>query len=452
MFKKCSKITILLFVASNCLLIPPFLFAQAELVPYTKDQIYPFFVDYACFLKEDDTQYLEVYYQIANDQLRFQKKGGYYVASFEVEVSLFSENGELINGEYFSEDLIAQSFEETRLKSQILIKTLKIPKVAPGRYRLVVTIRDLDSQEVGNYSKWIKIRDYRKDRGFSISDRVFGMRVDYQNNQRVIRPNPSRIYSDFQPNLILYFELYNHTADSQSVHLEVELVSPSGYIRDKIERVIPLRPFNILESHYSFNVSFYPSGTYKVRIKAKGADTPSEKLLVQDYFLVDNSASWVPGNYEKTVEMLKYIATEEELEQLRRAKGEERLQAWVNFWKSRDPTPGTPENEVMTEYYRRIEYANAHFSGVNKEGWLTDMGRIYIKYGPPDEIERYSFQLFRNPRIRQSPRVQGKPYEYWYYYQLRRKFYFVDRNGTGEYYLEPLPWNDPYNLFNPGIE
>ena len=68
---------------------------------------------------------------------------------------------------------------------------------------------------------------------------------------------------------------------------------------------------------------------------------------------------------------------------------EEREQFIEQFWLRRDPTPDTEENEFKEEHYRRIAYANEHFaSGI--PGWKTDRGRIYITFGPPDEIEAHS--------------------------------------------------------------
>ena len=58
------------------------------------------------------------------------------------------------------------------------------------------------------------------------------------------------------------------------------------------------------------------------------------------------------------------------------------------FWYRRDPTPDTVENEFREEYFRRVMYANERFGG-RIPGWKTDRGRIYIVYGPPDEIDSH---------------------------------------------------------------
>src|SRR5262245_29722614 len=84
-----------------------------------------------------------------------------------------------------------------------------------------------------------------------------------------------------------------------------------------------------------------------------------------------------------------YIITDDERKAFSRlSNNEERDQFIEQFWLRRDPTPDTVENEYKEEHYRRIAYANEHFaSGV--AGWRTDRGMIYIKHGPPDEIESH---------------------------------------------------------------
>src|SRR5713226_2249360 len=88
-------------------------------------------------------------------------------------------------------------------------------------------------------------------------------------------------------------------------------------------------------------------------------------------------------------EEVTYIISDEERSAfLRLQNNEEREQFIEQFWLRRDPTPDTVENEFKEEHYRRIAYANERFdSGI--PGWKTDRGRIYIKFGPPDEIESH---------------------------------------------------------------
>ena len=88
-------------------------------------------------------------------------------------------------------------------------------------------------------------------------------------------------------------------------------------------------------------------------------------------------------------EDVTYIITDEERAAFKRLQtDEEREQFIEQFWLRRDPTPDSVENEFKEEHYRRIAYANEHYaSGI--PGWKADRGRIYITYGPPDEIESH---------------------------------------------------------------
>ena len=117
---------------------------------------------------------------------------------------------------------------------------------------------------------------------------------------------------------------------------------------------------------------------------------------------------------------------------------EERENFIKYFWDSRDPDPDTLENEYREEYYERIQYANEHFtSGI--PGWKTDRGRIYIRWGKPDEIESHPSGGSYN-ETGYSDAITTYPFEIWFYRNLDGpgsgvEIEFVDPTGTGEYRL-----------------
>ena len=83
------------------------------------------------------------------------------------------------------------------------------------------------------------------------------------------------------------------------------------------------------------------------------------------------------------------IITRAEEDAYRKLRSNEERENFIDeFWRRRDPDPDTQENEYKDEYYERMQYANEHF-GSGKPGWLTDRGRIYLKWGKPDEIESH---------------------------------------------------------------
>ena len=106
---------------------------------------------------------------------------------------------------------------------------------------------------------------------------------------------------------------------------------------------------------------------------------------------------------------------------------EEKQEKLLEFWKKRDPNPNTARNERMEDYYQRVEYANNKFTHYI-EGWRTDMGMVYIMFGPPSDVSRHPFE------------VDSKPYEVWRYYDLNYDFVFVDQSGFGDYRLTTPIW------------
>jgi GWxTD domain-containing protein len=135
-----------------------------------------------------------------------------------------------------------------------------------------------------------------------------------------------------------------------------------------------------------------------------------------------------------------YIITAEERRAYEGLQTDEERQHFIEqFWLRRDPTPGTPENEYKEEHYRRIAYANQKFASASKTGWITDRGRIYIRYGPPDEMESHpSGGIYDRPIEQGGGTTRTFPFEIWRYRYIEGigndvLMEFVDASMSGEY-------------------
>ncbi|MGD0920802.1 MAG: GWxTD domain-containing protein [Terriglobia bacterium] len=140
-----------------------------------------------------------------------------------------------------------------------------------------------------------------------------------------------------------------------------------------------------------------------------------------------------------------YIITDEERGAFKKlSTDEEREQFIEGFWERRNPNPGSPENEFKEEYYRRIAYTNEHYqSGI--PGWKTDRGRIYIMYGPPDEIDDHpSGGTYDRPPEEGGGQTSTFPFEQWRYRYIEGIgsniiLEFVDPTMTGEFHMTMDP-------------
>ncbi len=151
-----------------------------------------------------------------------------------------------------------------------------------------------------------------------------------------------------------------------------------------------------------------------------------------------------------------YIITPEERHTfLHLSTNEEREQFIEAFWQRRNPDPDSAENTFKEEHYRRIAYANEHFaSGI--PGWKTDRGKIYIMWGPADEVDAHpTGGTWDRPMDQGGGETTTYAYEDWRYRYLEGigenvELEFVDPTGTGEYHLTTDPSEKDALLRVPG--
>lgn len=122
----------------------------------------------------------------------------------------------------------------------------------------------------------------------------------------------------------------------------------------------------------------------------------------------------------------KYLATEEERGILQAAMAQSALPEKQNvlqkFWQVHDTTSASGTYAVRTSFYQRLVEVEDHFGGARR-GWQTDLGRVYLTEGVPDEIEVH------------TRATVTQPFQVWRYRKSPKEFLFVDRKGLGLYQL-----------------
>ncbi|MFZ0292468.1 MAG: GWxTD domain-containing protein [Candidatus Sulfotelmatobacter sp.] len=136
-----------------------------------------------------------------------------------------------------------------------------------------------------------------------------------------------------------------------------------------------------------------------------------------------------------------WIITDQERAAFKQLSNDEERDNFIEaFWQRRDPTPDTEENEYKEEHYRRIAYANEHFAA-GIPGWKTDRGRIYIMYGPADEVDSHpSGGSYERPMEEGGGETSTYPFEDWRYRYLEGIgqeviIEFVDSCMCGDYHM-----------------
>jgi len=154
-------------------------------------------------------------------------------------------------------------------------------------------------------------------------------------------------------------------------------------------------------------------------------------------------------------DVIYIIAPEERNAFLQLDTNEEREQFIEQFWLRRSSNPDLPDNDFKEEHYRRIAYTNEHFaSGI--PGWKTDRGKMYIMWGPADEIESHpTGGTYDRPMEEGGGSTSTYPWETWRWRYLEGIgeniiLEFVDPSGSGEYHLTMDPSEKDALLHVPG--
>jgi GWxTD domain-containing protein len=397
-----------------------------------------FVADYASFREETGEKYrLEVYYKIFNQGLTFVKRGNRFEASYEIELLVLNKINKQVTGTSTEEDYVVDTYEATQSPDDFLINLMNL-SLYSGRYKLRIKFIDGNSGSESVLEKSFSIPS-RKSKKIMFSDVEFireladsAEKSKFNKRGKTVVPSVDRTFGDPDPTLRIYYEIYGGPKEPGEYDLIYEIYGfGHRFSLQETTRVeIGPQAFHRFES---FSLEGFSEGEYILSVKLW--DKEKEKTKIERPFKVEwTLLSMLKNDYQNFVDQLRYANTDgEEIKRLKETKEEERLQKWLEFWKSRDPTPDTPQNELRDEYYRRLKYASQNFAISNKEGWETDMGMVYIIYGHPDEVEKHPFDQ------------DARTYQKWHYYKaqsymdsrnVERVFLFVDR-GDGEYELQP---------------
>ncbi|HZS45924.1 MAG TPA: GWxTD domain-containing protein [Blastocatellia bacterium] len=160
--------------------------------------------------------------------------------------------------------------------------------------------------------------------------------------------------------------------------------------------------------------------------------------------------------YKEWPKEVQWIITDEERKSYDSLQTDDEREAFIErFWQRRDPDPDTPENEYKDEYYRRVAYADAHYtSGI--PGRNTDRGRIYIRFGPPDSVDSHpAGGQYERTAAEGGGSTSTYPFETWFYRHLDNvgegvEIEFVDPTMSGEYHVAHSPDEKDALLYVPG--
>lgn len=391
----------------------------------------PVKADIAIFMEGDSTSYVEVYYSILASYLTYIKKQGRYRARYFVDFRIKNLDGEGELFHRFPKVSFINSPEDAKKRKLEAVDVLSVSLLCRRKYLISIEVEDSISGRKGYWEDTIFLPPWD---GPSISSIQISYYLREEGDRISPIPYPKREFGGRRRILYYYLELYNIKGE---VELSYFILNEKGDTIQKIKgrRLISLG--NLVDAG-GINIVALKPGTYKLLAEAK-----TEKLSLfqeKEFYVLSPiraTSREIPDSLWEYAKEIHYLATREEMEIYKSLPDTLKIQYIKSFWMKRDTDPRTPENEALIEFSSRIKYADNNFKELGKRGRDTDRGRIYIKYGPPDEITEKTHDLL------------AKPYVIWVYYSGGGKeFIFADKTYTGVYELiyssEPDEPYDPY--------
>jgi GWxTD domain-containing protein len=395
--------------------------AHGTNLPPLRPESPPYFnADVAVTLDSTAQTALAVTITVPFSELTWIKVAAGFAAGAELVVSFEPRRGGRMYGDVWERRMVVNEFSLTNSTTRVVSERRRF-QVPPGRYRVRVGLRDLNAATESVVQEQLTVRDYSRDpvgfadleigvvdsvQGFvPLPTRRFGMNVERLAARVVLFDRRGGDWPRVYP--------FRYRISDES---GAEVVSGTTQVSlSRSAEPVVVRPSrsDLFLGSYNFQLEFVEGRS---------------RWLVERSFEVEESGPPRGREFTRMLEPLSYIADPREIEELRALPAEEQAAGWNAFWRRRDPTPETARNEVQLEFFRRLRYADKNFQGFGP-GWRSDMGRIYIRHGPPDQIET-------RPPTSTSPQL-----EIWYYNNPYRRYIFADRDGFGRYVL-----------LNPGIE
>ena len=390
---------------------------------------------------------LDVLTAVPHTSLQFLARGSGFEASYAgtVEVYAADRGGGLVVSRTFDRDVEAPSYAATQ-DAEAEDYAVQTVDVAPGEYRVVVSIEDGASGRVLSHETAHTVRDMARG-AVALADPLLLRAYDPASGERT--PIVGATVSTELDAVWVATEVHaDRAADLRVTYL----VTETSRLRERpsFGALLGLAPRQRAESGtpvavteplavgagatpaaFRIETEALQVGDYTLTVRLS---TPDGETVAQADRPLQVRWTGLDGqiaDLDQAIAQLRYVADEDEWQAIRNAPTpQEQRRRFLAFWQGRDPSPGTARNEQMESYYFRVARANDQFSRFRNRGWNTDRGEVFIRFGEPDRIEEH------------GSGYGTQPYQIWLYYGEGRRFTFIDDTGMGDFRLLIGIWDD----------
>jgi GWxTD domain-containing protein len=409
-------------------------------------------LDWARFQAKGNMTYVEIYYAFCRDSLLHKPDGKSYVATYKTKLEVSTMDSVIKTVEWKREDVINSKSE---IKPHQMISDVYPILLAEGDFKIYLEITDISGQKRAFNEIQFDVEPQLPD-SLWMSDIQVGIDINSSQEQnRFVKngwsvvPNPSNTFNLNWPVLYYYCEIYNLKYPQSANNARYNVISTIRDINGQIIKKIPAKSKKIVsESVVEINktvVSSLMSGVYELTVDVINLAT-DEKVKKKKQFYVYRTADYAQAESEQpksrdNLYLIFLTMSEEELDQefkyasyisnsaeediYENLNLEGKRKFLANFWDLKNDSESQNAQQFRQNYLNLVLQANNLYTSAGITGWKSHRGRVLIKYGEPDDIERnYGGSL-------------QKDSERWTY-NLKQGgifFIFVDVSGYGDFRL-----------------
>ena len=402
------------------LTIPFSLFAQTDIADKKLNLNNIVFGIYDTPSEKEGMNTLYIYLKIPYSFFRFVKEDGTFLADYEFAVEVVDKWNNVQKSKAMTEKIEVSDYADTNSDKKIVLKEI-VFEILPDIYNVRLVITDQDLKKSISQTKEVKLRNFWKDE-IGISDIIVFLKdVEVDTLKNIIIPKPN-VNINYNTGLVINYYIFKSNLNA-TLKLSSKIIpkfSPNTPIYEKSFKIND----NKYVSKWEIDLKYadMPVGPYIFRIELASEKIKKEKEV--EFSVLWENYPVLERDIKKSLEQMKYIFTEEEYKTSSSMNQKEAIDFFISFWIKFDSDTTTEKNEVMEEYFRRVDYSIQNFSDSENEGWKTDRGKIYILYGEPNRI------------INQRNLIP--PYETWEYNIINKRYIFWDEFMTGIFKLKSV--------------
>lgn len=417
-------------------------------------------LDVCRFKADENSVYLELYIDLQRTAISHKADSDGWHGVVRLTVNIIEDETMLATDSWRIEDVVKDPADIDSLQKIVDIRTYKL---LPGLYSLNVTAVDSLSQRSVSAAIPVEVK-LTPSHKLTLSDIELsshllpsGVIPKYDRDEFALIPNVNCIFGKDRPYFYYYFEIYPPTGVVDSIkfiirrHIITGSIDTLRVLNEKVYSRSPT-PFGDVDSvsleglgtgSYSFNLEVVSSTGDTVR-QSKRFYIYRPDIEIALLSRAEMLASTLDSaTIEKELKDIEFLLTNDQMNIAKRMNITDKVGFINGFWRRYDDNPNTPEVPARLMFHERIKEADMLWTNYRRPGHKTDMGRVFVLCGKPDDREIYSLQL------------DTKPYEIWSYNRIEGGviFVFVDRGGSGEYVMvhstmrgevSNLSWYDQY--------